>query len=572
VLLWASRTPTLGIPVADDYLFLERARFHRVDWLGTMGAANYWRPLSRQLYFTAMAPVLTHAPWLASVLAVLLFVLLYAILYRLARRRFTPAIAAGVASFPLLAEPSRLLLVWPSGFQHLAAAVLAALAIERAVAGSLVPAVIAALLALLGNEAAWFALPALPVIAWARGLRRGELARWGIAALGVAAIWGIGYAMSLARGPRLGPALGPGLTRGVGGAAAVLGRSLVAQLGLESLPSGFHDAGIAIAVAIVLAAVGVRLFTRRARTGGGLVVVGGGLVWFVSGVAPLALIWPDWNSWRTTIASGGLGFALIGGLALASPPLAGALVGLRLVALLLAAPAPGTVTSLPPATVSSLSFERIVRLQRIVESARRVLRARHPALPRGGVVRFWNLGQLAEVGFNGSSALRVWYGDSTLVWHAYSGYGAADTRADAAVEFELASAWPARVIEPRAFALFVDATARANARDCRAADSVFALAGRAQPGDSLYFHGLVAINRADACWNCQRYVEAESLTQVGGRFAGVSANYYVLAAEIALLHHNPALAAEAVRRCLALDPREPNALAMARMLGLASVP
>jgi len=42
----------------------------------------------------------------------------------------------------------------------------------------------------------------------------------------------------------------------------------------------------------------------------------------------------------------------------------------------------------------------------------------------------------------------------------------------------------------------------------------------------------------------------------------------VLVAEIALVHHNTALAADAVRRCLALDPREPNALAMARMLGL----
>jgi hypothetical protein len=183
-------------------------------------------------------------------------------------------------------------------------------------------------------------------------------------------------------------------------------------------------------------------------------------------------------------------------------------------------------------------------------------------------VRFWNLGQLAEVGFNGSSALRVWYGDSTLVWHAYSGFGAPGARADAAVEFELASAWPALVIEPAAFDLFVDATARANAGDCHAADSVFARAGRAQPGDSLYFHGLVAINRADACWNCRRYAEAESLTLVGGRYAGVSSNYYVLVAEIALLHHNTALAADAVRRCLLINPREPNAVAMARMLGM----
>jgi hypothetical protein len=563
----ASRTPTLGIPVADDYLFLEQVRFHRVDWLGTMGAASYWRPLTRQLYFILLAPALEHAPWVATAVATTLLIALYAILYRLARRRFTPVISAAIASFPLLAEPSRLLLLWPSGFQHLFAAVLAALAIERTVAGSLVPATVAALAAVLGNEATWFVLPAMPVIAWVRGRRGRDFTRWWAAALGVAVVWGSGYALSLSRGTRLVTGTGHGLVATLTGAPAVLAHSLVAQLGLESVSSAMRDGGLLIATLIVIVGIVTRLFTRR-RPAGLFAVTGGGLAWFVAAIAPLAVVWPDWNSWRTTIAAGGLAFALVGGLALVSPALAGVMVALRLVALLASTPASGIVTSLPPATVSSLSFERIARLQRVVESTRRVLLARHPTLPRSGVVRFWNLGQLAEVGFHGSSALRVWYRDSTLVWHAYSGYGAPGGGADATIEFELQSAWPALIVEPAAFSLYQDGVARAMKRDCRSADSLFVLAGRAQPGDSLYFHGLMAINRADACWNCGRYAEAESLTQVGGRLAGVSSNYYVLAAEIALLHHNTALAAEAVRRCLALDPREANALAIARMLGL----
>jgi len=533
-----------------------------------MGAASYWRPVSRQVYFTLMTPVLEHTPWAAAVLAALLLVTLYAILYRLARRRFAPWAAAAIASFPLLAEPSRLLLVWPSGFQHLFAAVMVALAVERAVAGSLVSSAAAALLALLGNEAAWFVLPALPVIAWMRGPRSADLTRWWVAAFVVAGVWGTGYALSLARGTRLVPGAGPDVAGALGAFPRVVGRSLVAQLGFESTPPAVHDAGLAIAGLIVLAALVTLVLAKRGRPEGLAPVVGGGLAWFAAAIAPLALIGPDWNSWRTTIASGGLAFALVGGLALASPTLAGTLVVLRLVALLVSSPAPRIVTSLPPATASSLSFERIVRLQRVVESTRRVLRARHPTLPRHATVRYWNLGQLAEVGFNGSSALRVWYGDSTLVWRPFRGYGPRDPAVEAAVEFELGSPWPALVVERRAFALFMQATARAYAQDCRGADSLFRLAGEAQPGDRLYFDGLIAINRADAAWNCQRYAEAESLTLKGGRLAGVSVNYYVLVAEIALVHHNTALAADAVRRCLALDPREPNALAMARMLGL----
>ena len=141
----------------------------------------------------------------------------------------------------------------------------------------------------------------------------------------------------------------------------------------------------------------------------------GRLVWFVIGVVPLVFVLPDWNAWRTTVASLGLGFALTGWLALASPSLAGALVALRLAALLLAHPAAAAVTTDPPPTASSFSLARITLLQRVVESTRTALLGHTPHLKHHAIVRFWNLPLLAEVGFAGPRALCLWYGDSNLV-------------------------------------------------------------------------------------------------------------------------------------------------------------
>src|SRR5437773_6333216 len=64
-LLWTTRGAPLGVPVADDYAFLDRLRFqHPLDPFDSMGATFYWRPLSRQVYFTLVGPFLLRAPWI----------------------------------------------------------------------------------------------------------------------------------------------------------------------------------------------------------------------------------------------------------------------------------------------------------------------------------------------------------------------------------------------------------------------------------------------------------------------------------------------------------------------------
>src|SRR5262245_11911684 len=56
--LWyACRGGSLGAAVADDYSFLHRLLFEKpLDPFDSMGATFYWRPVSRQLYFSLVGP------------------------------------------------------------------------------------------------------------------------------------------------------------------------------------------------------------------------------------------------------------------------------------------------------------------------------------------------------------------------------------------------------------------------------------------------------------------------------------------------------------------------------------
>jgi hypothetical protein len=577
-LLWASRSPTLGMPVADDYLFLSRLAFERpLEFFGPMGAAYYWRPVSRQLYYLLVGPWLLRAPWVATLVALLLLLALYATLYRLARRGFSPPLAAAIACFPLLSEPARVLLLWPSAAQHLLGALFAALAVERAVAGGLVTSCAAALLAVLSNEAAAVVLPALPLIAWLRtrspggpagaaaAAGRRALARWGGGAIVVGLLWGAGYAV--ARGH------GAGLPAGSGGATAgalaeVVLQALVAQLGLEKLAPALQPplfAGFVLLLAAGLAALVSP--SARARVARGAPVWLGGLAWFAAAAVPLVFVRPDWNAWRTTVGALGLGFALAGGLALSAPRLVAGLVALRLATLLLAPVAPAVVSREPPASASSFSFERLVRLQRVVESARRALGPGVTTLPRAGVVRYREIPLLAEVGFHGQDALRVWSRDTTLRWARLHELGGDEGRTDAMLEFEPQWPWPGVRITAAAVRLRRLADRAATEGRPRAADSLYAAALLAQPGAAPVFSSLVTLAQAQIAWNAGDYARADSLGRASLALCGDNPAGHALAARLALLRGDAEAAREAVRRCLAIDPSDADGLRLARALG-----
>ena len=118
VLGWACRGFTPGAAVADDYAFLFRHCFqHPLDPFDSMGATYYWRPLSRQLYFSLVGDALPNAPWTAALANASLLIATAWLCHRIARRWLTPPLAAAVAVIPLLTEPARALLTWPSGAQ-----------------------------------------------------------------------------------------------------------------------------------------------------------------------------------------------------------------------------------------------------------------------------------------------------------------------------------------------------------------------------------------------------------------------------------------------------------------------
>jgi hypothetical protein len=226
------------------------------------------------------------------------------------------------------------------------------------------------------------------------------------------------------------------------------------------------------------------------------------------------------------------------------------------------------VTGEPPPTASSYSLARITRLQRTVGSARAALLGRAPRLRHGAIVRYWNLPLLSEVGFAGARALHVWYGDTTLVWTGFGGTNGWDAPRDVLVEFDVERPWPATVIEPRAAALFQAAWSRLVAGNQREADSLLSEAQRAQPGRDLAFFGSMYLARAQIALLSGDLSRADSLLPSGLRLSGPSSQYWLLVASLAQQRGDRAGTVEALGRCLAIDPQNPDALRLARLLGL----
>ena len=578
----------LGTPVLDDYRFLDTLRFHPISWFDSMGWEWYWRPVSRQLYFLAVGPwLLAHSLGVVALHAAILLAL-YATLYRIARAACPPPVAMAVASFPMLGEPMRVLLTWASGSQYLLAMLGVSLAVERALAGRKLGAALGMLLALLSHESTLLALPLLPAIAALRAqsaapaslgnvspngppgpaLRGREVLAWGLLALGLGAAWLAGLWIALAHGLSLLP-----LPHGVFPARelpTLFARCLAAQLNLEGFPPRLTGAFAAGYAALLIAAL-VLLARRRearARLAPVAIPLATAAAWFCVYTFPLVYLEPGWAGWRSALP--GLGLAILAPVLLgaASPWLAIGLVVVRIAALGLATPPPAVVTPRPPTSVSYLSYARLVRLQRLVDSTRRALLARYPTLPRRAVVRYWNMPQGADWAFQKSRALRVWYGDSTLTWDRFGGQSGLDQRVDALVAYNSDRAAPAVVIEPAALRLFLESRGAFAGGRMREADSLLAatLLAQREPAEPLALAVLqnqvrVALARGDLA-------RAQALNEAALEREGESARYYVIAARLAIARGDPAAAEEALRKCLTLEPGNPEGEEIARGLGL----
>jgi hypothetical protein len=569
-LMWSCHGALPGTAVADDYSFLHSLAFGRpLDWFGSMGATYYWRPLSRQLYFSLLGPGLLNAPWTAAATHAALLLALAILLHRIARR-FAPApVAAMVACFPLLAEPARVLLGWPSGAQHLLAGTAAALAVHEGLAGRVAVAGLAAFAGLLSHESAALALPVIPFAAASgasdRGRARPALVAGAIVAGIAVATWAAGYAVALSH--RIALPVGQAAPH-VAGLPGLYGRALRAALGLEDVGPVLRDPLLAGHALLFLVAVAMLLRpAARARLAAARPAIAAGAAWFAVGILPLVLLLPDWNAWRAWTPT--LGLAVAGTLLLgaASPALAGGWVLLRLVALLASPAAITSVPALPPVDGSHESFRQITRLQRLATATRDALLARYPRVPSRSTVVYFEVPRLAEFAFQGSRALQVWYADSSLVWDRLGGRDGLDRSFAAGVEFLVDDPRIAIAIDDEAMRAFQRAAAAMDGQRLDEADSLLAAVPRLQPRQPSRFVASAVFNRARIALLRGDVARADSLCRNAMAMGLDHADVWAFQAVLGLQAGDRARVENAVRRVRERDPRHPDLPRLIEMLG-----
>ena len=412
----------LGEPVADDLGQLHYVLFTRhPTWLDNGGSLTYWRPLAYQGYYGLLTKVILAWPAAITALHAILLALASLLLYRVARRFMPRPWAAASASFPLLAESTRALILVPIHFVDVGLIVFSALAIHEAAAARLGTAMVGLLAALLCKESAVATALLVPwvVPATARGVR----GRWIAAAAAIVLGWGVVYVAVQSRvGLLLPQAMAANLGQGGSDwprryAWAAVG-SLRAIFSLPRTPTPWEPALEAGAGLTVLAAVMcfVRNAQARARLERIAPLAAIGALWTALATAPLATVFPIWSPQRVAFNSFGLGMALNALLGAAHPTLLAVLVALRVSLFALSPGPPPSVTMLPPDTGAFVDFSQLVRLQHLLVTTRERLKGRFPRLPHGAAIVRHHVPPATSYAFGGSQAIQVWYRDSTLRW------------------------------------------------------------------------------------------------------------------------------------------------------------
>jgi hypothetical protein len=249
--------------LCDDYLFIEQARRPLAETLSHLGAlGNYYRPLSRQLYFEALVPFAAHRPLVFHLVDAALLAGAIALLVDLLRG-VAPrtGVLAGVLWFALIPF-QRVNLIWVSCSQDLLALVLSLAAFALVRRGHDRWACLAYLGAIASKEIA-FPLPLL-FVAWlalglpARGApsrRPADLARRFAPFAVIAGAWLAVQLIVRTRDHAADPA---GLHFGAAAFVAALVHGLQSLLGLDH-PRGFvrglMENGPALLPLVLLAAL-----------------------------------------------------------------------------------------------------------------------------------------------------------------------------------------------------------------------------------------------------------------------------------------------------------------------------
>jgi hypothetical protein len=311
VLVLVQHANVLKLPLfADDYLFLDRVRF--VDLRTALelpdALGNFYRPLSRQVYFWIIGHVFAESALACHVVNLLLLwgilVMLYALVARRAGTRAGLVAALLVAVNYAWDVPA----LWGSGTQDLLAVAFALLALHLSERGRHWAGAVSYGLALASKEVVVL-LPILVVLlAWRRDRTLRETVAQAIPYGLVALAWGSVWAIHMASSPG---APSPGANLGSKTLAAFAHFPQVA-LGLEWGVGTPPDAA-QLVIALACASIGIvalHTYPRSKAEGGqpsGLPLTLVGTAWVVVGILPIVLMAHFWSAYYYVFALCGAG-------------------------------------------------------------------------------------------------------------------------------------------------------------------------------------------------------------------------------------------------------------------------
>ena len=421
--------------LSDDYIFLEEARTQPLaqSVIGPGALGNYYRPLTRQVYFAALTPIAGGAPWVFHVANAIAFACVLALVADLLAALLPlPGVLAGTLYFATL-PLQRVVLTWVSCSQDLFAVLfsLAALALYRR--GRDRWALVAYLFALASKEVA-FPLPLL-LAAWSRWIgtpgagarrERPDARAIGRRLLPFAILSVAWVALVLALRAQH-PTMDTGLHFTIGHFAAAWVHGLQSLLGLEQPDVFAHGltGHLPPMIAIVLLAT-LALWlpatrgeaTTRAQAGA---ILSFAALWFLAFAFPLGPVASVWNGYYYSLAA--VAGALVVGLVCRRLDRIGWVV---LATLLLVWHA--GVSATPTFAIRDTPWVWTAHFttfycQRGAELAgilRRELKAYEPSPPHGTRFYFASLPPWAGFQVGNGPFIRAMYRDPTLAGHFYS--------------------------------------------------------------------------------------------------------------------------------------------------------
>jgi hypothetical protein len=175
---------------------------------------------------------------------------------------------------------------------------------------------------------------------------------------------------------------------------------------------------------------------------------------------------------------------------------------------------------------------------------------------------------LAEYAFQGENALRVWYRDSTLKWGKLGGDPGVVRPFAAGIEFLPGESEVAMPIDPHALQHFqLGLSAIVNAR-LGSADSLLAIAERAQARRKGIFLGATIYKRARIALLRENLIAADSLVRVAEALGIDPEDHWAFEAQMAVRRRDRPAALTALEQLVAIAPDSPDAIEIASRLGL----